>query len=111
MDVDCGFPMVFKAIAVGLAIAAPFLAGGGWGIYAERRGIEERGVVIMARLAAHDRLVAARAGEMLPLDTATHGRDLFTTSCSACHNFDGTGREGLGKDLTKSWFVASLNDQ
>jgi mono/diheme cytochrome c family protein len=111
MDVDCGFQMVFKAALVGLAIATPFLAGGAWGLYAERRGIEERGVVIMARLGAHDRLVGARAGETLPLDAATHGRDLFTGSCSACHNFDGTGREGLGKDLTRSWFVASLNDQ
>jgi disulfide bond formation protein DsbB len=111
MDVNCGFGMVGKVILVGVAIAAPVLALGGWGMYSERRDIRAQGEVIMARLGAHDRLAAAKAAPVLPLESATHGRDLFSTTCAACHKADGTGLEGLGKNLTTSWFVASLDDE
>jgi disulfide bond formation protein DsbB len=109
--IDCGFGMVAKAALAAAAIAFPILALGGWGIYSEQRDTREQGQVIMARLGAHDRLVQAPAAPVLGLDTATHGRDLFSTSCAACHKADGTGLEGLGKNLTTSWFVASLNDE
>jgi disulfide bond formation protein DsbB len=109
--IDCGFGMVAKAALTAAAIAIPILAAGGWGMYSERQEINERGQVIMARLGAHDRLVTAPAGAVLPVETASHGRELFSNTCAACHKADGTGLEGLGKDLTKSWFVASLDDE
>ncbi|MBI1877312.1 MAG: c-type cytochrome [Chloroflexi bacterium] len=38
------------------------------------------------------------------------GRTLFTQTCSACHGPTGQGIQGLGKDLTKSEFVAGQTD-
>jgi disulfide bond formation protein DsbB len=103
--------MLGWAIAVGTAIALPVLGAGAWAMHSERQAIEERGQVIMAALGAHDRLALAAPGPVLPLDAASHGRDLFSTTCAACHRADGKGLEGLGKNLTESWFVASLTDQ
>jgi disulfide bond formation protein DsbB len=48
--------------------------------------------------------------ELLPVERTAHGRDLFVSACTACHGATGTGVEGLGKDLTRSWFVAALDD-
>ncbi|MFQ5613464.1 MAG: c-type cytochrome [Anaerolineae bacterium] len=41
---------------------------------------------------------------------AAAGKDLFTSTCSACHGPDGAGIAGLGKDLTASEFVAGQSD-
>lgn len=38
------------------------------------------------------------------------GHDAFVASCSACHGQAGEGREGLGKSLRDSEFVASQTD-
>lgn len=38
------------------------------------------------------------------------GEEHFQQVCFACHGADGTGIEGLGKDLTTSEFVAGLTD-
>lgn len=46
-----------------------------------------------------------------PAGDATHGKDLFTGTCTSCHGPDGTGITGLGKDLTTSSFTAGLTDQ
>jgi disulfide bond formation protein DsbB len=40
----------------------------------------------------------------------TQGQKLFVTSCASCHGADGKGMPGLGKDFTKSAFVAGLDD-
>ena len=47
------------------------------------------------------------AGPMLPVAAVTNGRNIFMTTCAACHNQDGKGMPGSGKDLTASAFVAS----
>ena len=46
------------------------------------------------------------------LDSASvaRGRDAFTGTCTACHNEDGKGRVGLGRDLTNSAFVRAATD-
>src|SRR5690606_16059046 len=59
---------------------------------------------------AHENLLAAPAGETLPVDVATVGRDLFHTTCVACHGQDARGVAGLGRDLTTSDFVALRSD-
>lgn len=41
---------------------------------------------------------------------AAHGEELFAGTCSACHAPDGTGIDGLGKDLTATEFSASQTD-
>lgn len=40
----------------------------------------------------------------------TAGQELFTGTCSACHGPEGKGVEGLGKDMTKSEFIAGKSD-
>jgi disulfide bond formation protein DsbB len=93
-----------------LLISLPIFTIGGWligGEYAE--GQSERLAYVQQRT-SHERLIAAAALPMLPMDPAVHGRTLFQANCSACHNSDGTGVEGLGKNLTISWFVASQDD-
>lgn len=44
-----------------------------------------------------------------PTGDAVAGESLFVT-CAACHGPDGTGLEGLGKDLTNSAFLAERTD-
>lgn len=39
------------------------------------------------------------------------GREIFVSSCSACHGPNGEGIEGLGKPFTTSEFVASSSDK
>ncbi len=75
---------------------------------AERKSAE---AVLLERFASHDRLIAAPPKEQLSLESLVSGRSLFVTNCAVCHNTDGTGKDGLGKDLTKSWFVTSLDDE
>jgi disulfide bond formation protein DsbB len=91
-------------------MATPMLATGGWVLRREFRGLSERREVLAARWSAHERLAAAPAAPTLPVEVAAHGRDLFLMTCASCHNAAGTGIEGLGRDLTRSWFVAALTD-
>jgi disulfide bond formation protein DsbB len=98
------------ALAVGVGIVIPFLGIGGQRVYSQWSEKERVRAKEAERRGAHDRLVAAAPGAMLEVGRAAHGRDLFVSACSACHKADGTGVPGLGKDLTKSWFVASLDD-
>ena len=39
------------------------------------------------------------------------GKTLFEQNCSACHGLDGTGVQGLGKDLTTSEFATKKSDK
>lgn len=41
---------------------------------------------------------------------AAQGKRLFAASCSACHGPAGEGVQGLGKDMTRSEFIAGLSD-
>ncbi len=42
---------------------------------------------------------------------AQAGQKLFTATCSACHGPTGEGIQGLGKDMTKSEFIAGKSDE
>jgi disulfide bond formation protein DsbB len=50
-------------------------------------------------------VAAALAGDV------EKGKALFATSCAACHGPAGEGVQGLGKDMTKSKFIAGLSDE
>lgn len=38
------------------------------------------------------------------------GKQIFASTCSACHGPEGKGIEGLGKDMTTSEFIESQTD-
>lgn len=99
-----------KAVLIALVMIAPIALGGGQII---RSDMAERARLAKAEAElqlAHERLVEGPAGAILAAEAAAHGRDLFLVTCAACHAADGTGVAGLGKDLTQSDFVASLDD-
>lgn len=103
-------PEFMQSLVVASVISIPILFLGGFlitGGIAERKSAQ---VALLEKFQSHDRLIAAAPKEQLSLDSLVSGRALFVTNCAVCHNTDGTGKDGLGKDLTKSWFVTSLND-
>lgn len=46
-----------------------------------------------------------------PAGDAEKGKATFATTCAACHGPAGEGVQGLGKDMTKSEFIAGLSDE
>jgi len=48
---------------------------------------------------------------LLASDAFKHGQKLFLGTCTACHGPHGESKPGLGKNLTKSTFVAGLSDE
>ncbi len=107
---DAGFRDAGWACLAAASFLVPILALGGWVVYRDDARRDAELATIQDRLGAHERLVAGPAKEMLPTDRVAHGKGLFQNACAACHMADGTGVQGLGKNLTKSWFVASLDD-
>lgn len=95
---------------LGAAASLLMLAAGLGLIRAEAMAAEATRLEAARALHAHDALIAAAPLDVLPLDEMVRGRGLFTDNCAACHKPDGTGIENLGKDLTRSWFVASRDD-
>lgn len=53
----------------------------------------------------------APAAATAPAGDAANGQKLFSTTCAACHGPAGEGVQGLGKDMTKSEFIAGLSDE
>lgn len=45
-----------------------------------------------------------------PAGDAEKGKAIFASTCAACHGPGGEGVQGLGKDMTKSEFIAGLSD-
>lgn len=105
-----GLPELARAVIPALAIALPIVGLGGWLMHRESAAKEAARAAHEEKLRSHQRLVASPAGEMIPVAAAEHGRDIFMTTCAACHGAEGRGVPGLGKDLTMSWYVASLDD-
>jgi disulfide bond formation protein DsbB len=107
---DSGLGAAVRSIALGVLLCLPVLGLAAWKTTREIAAREAARLAFVERLGAHDRLVAGPAREMFPVDTLVKGRSLFATACAACHKPDGTGIDGLGRDLTQSWFVASNDD-
>lgn len=54
---------------------------------------------------------APAAQAAAPAGDAEKGKAIFATTCAACHGPAGEGVQGLGKDMTKSEFIAGLSDE
>lgn len=65
-------------------------------------------VAQFASPAGHE--IAVRLPPLNPT-VAAHGREVFTTTCIACHGVDAKGVVNLGKDLTKGFALSSGDDQ
>lgn len=59
---------------------------------------------------AYERLIASPSESPISLEAAKHGREKFKATCAICHGPDGTGVDGLGRNLTTSDFVARSDD-
>lgn len=60
--------------------------------------------------ALHARLAALPAAPNIPEGLALQGRDVFERACAQCHSSSGLGKQGLGKDIVRSDFVADATD-
>lgn len=107
---DDGFREAGQALIWAVLICAPILASGGWMIH---RSAQERESVRLAAIEAtlnYEKMVAAPAGPMVAVADAARGRDLFQTTCTACHGPEAKGITGLGMNLVQSDFVAGADD-
>lgn len=59
---------------------------------------------------SYERLIAASPGAVLDVSSASHGREVYLTTCTACHGADGRGIPALGRNLVESDFVAQQSD-
>lgn len=109
-QLDSNLGNCVKWLLQGVALSAIIGAFGAWAWYENWAEKEARRVAVAEAALAYERLVSAPAGEVVQVDSAAHGRDLFIGVCAACHKPDGTGIEGLGKNLVQSDFVARLDD-
>lgn len=55
-------------------------------------------------------ILSAPALPVLDSDEFIKGRANYMATCATCHSVQGTGVNGLGKDLTRSEFVCELTD-
>lgn len=108
---DAAVRELVLAATTALAIMSPIVGVGGWLTYDAWKAQEEARLTAIFNAQAHERLVAAEPGPMLPVAETAHGRDLFAITCTGCHGADGKGVTGLGKDLTQSDFVALQSDE
>jgi disulfide bond formation protein DsbB len=53
----------------------------------------------------------AAAAQPVSAGDAAKGKELFASTCAACHGPGGEGVKGLGKDLQTSAFAAGLSDE
>lgn len=60
--------------------------------------------------AYHERLAELPAKEVVAVELAGHGREIFRNICGVCHGPTGMGMPGLGKDLVHSDFLADASD-
>lgn len=102
---ECGVAAIW-AVLTAAVIAAP----GAISIITDLRNKERARLAAIEAAQAYERIVAAPAAASLPIEQAAHGRDLFATTCVACHGPTGTGVDGLGKNLCESDFVAAASD-
>lgn len=106
-----GISDVIKMFVLSWLIMAPIFAFGGRRVYQTWRTQEDARQAVLAATMAHEWLLEAPALPMLPVENVAHGRDLFATTCAACHGADAKGLKGLGRDLVESDFIAQRSDR
>ena len=105
-----GFRELCRACVYATLICAPMLAGGAWLIRIDYAEHEAARLARETLWSSHDRLISTPPQDVLAVDPVIRGKGHFESACAACHKTDGTGVGGLGKNLTRSWFVASQDD-
>jgi mono/diheme cytochrome c family protein len=91
-------------------LASPILGIGGWIMLREEAERTAAKLAAAEAAMAYERLVGMHPGPVLGVEDAARGRDLFATSCIACHGSEGKGLDGLGLNLVESDFVARQTD-
>ncbi|MBS0189072.1 MAG: c-type cytochrome [Planctomycetes bacterium] len=99
------------AMLVAWAICTPILAIGGWSANSIYRQQTEARLAAAKFNRAHQSVLDAPALPLVSIDAAIKGREVFATTCAACHGQDAKGMVGLGRDLTISNFVATQDDE
>jgi mono/diheme cytochrome c family protein len=107
---EAGLGGLAKATAVAALIIAPMIGFSATRTHAAWREQEQARVAAREEALAYERMMAGPAGAIVPVAAASRGRELFSTSCAACHGQAGTGVQGLGRNLTISDFVARESD-
>lgn len=105
-----GIGDVLKMFVLSWLIMAPIFALGGRRIHQTWRAQEDARQALLATTMAHEWLLEAPALPVLAPDNVAHGRDVFATTCAACHGADAKGIKGLGRDLVESDFIAMRSD-
>lgn len=105
-----GISNVIQMFVLAWLIMAPIYLVGGRRIYQTWRVQEDSRLAAIAAAMAHENLLTAPALPVLDAPTVAHGRDLFASTCAACHGADGHGLKGLGRDLVESDFIAAKTD-
>ena len=108
---DTGLREVGIASLWAVLLMAPIVAMGGYLMYGGWREREDARLAAIEAAQAYERLIVAAPAGMVGLPEAAHGRELFMAVCAACHGPQGTGVDGLGKNLVESDFVAGLTDE
>jgi disulfide bond formation protein DsbB len=109
-----GLGDTLRMVALAILLCSPLLVMCGGmlrTIYRDWDAERDARIAAIEAAQAHERLVAAPAAPELEVATAARGRELFATTCVACHGPEGKGVQGLGKDLTASDFVAGRDDE
>jgi len=107
---DGGLRRVGIALVGAFVLMAPVLAMGTGAWYTDWAAEEALRREAAEAALAYERLIEAAPLEMVPVDRAAHGRDVFMEVCIACHGADGRGIPRLGKTLVESDFVAGRSD-
>ncbi|MGD9692957.1 MAG: c-type cytochrome [Phycisphaerales bacterium] len=105
-----GISNVIQMFILAWIIMAPIYVVGGIRVYETWHTQEDARLAAIAAAMAHENLLQAPALPTLDPPAVAHGRDLFASTCAACHGADGHGLKGLGRDLVESDFIAARSD-
>ncbi|MBE7468544.1 MAG: hypothetical protein DPW09_14655 [Anaerolineae bacterium] len=94
--------LVYLPVVLLIVVALSLTACGGGG--AERLPQESGSAGVAQAAPAQEGPAPVAKGD------PTEGQKLFTQTCSACHGPAGEGLPGLGKDITRSEFIAGQSD-
>lgn len=97
----------FVAFMVILALA---LAACGGGNNADSGAAADQPAAAAPATEAPATEAPAAEAQAVAAGDAAKGKELFSTTCAACHGPGGEGVQGLGKDMTHSEFIAGLDD-